>query len=144
MNIIKNIIAFAASTFVSVGAIGCNSHREGISTVDATEFAKEVASEDTPQLVDVRTPAEFADGHLPGAINIDIQSDSFDKVSTSTLSRDKPVYVYCRSGKRSLTAADHLVDNGYKVVNLKGGILEWNAQGMPLATSATDNDSQQD
>lgn len=92
----------------------------------------------------MRTPAEFADGHLPGAINIDIQSDSFDKVSTSTLSKDKPVYVYCRSGKRSLTAADHLVDNGYKVVNLKGGILEWNAQGMPLATSATDNDSQQD
>ena len=77
------------------------------------------------QLVDVRTPAEYLDGHLDGAQNIDMQADDFIDVARARLDRRKPVAVYCRSGKRSARAAQMLADAGFKVTNLAGGINDW-------------------
>ena len=77
------------------------------------------------QLVDVRTPAEYLDGHLDGAQNIDMQADDFINVARARLDRRKPVAVYCRSGKRSARAAQMLADAGFKVTNLAGGINDW-------------------
>lgn len=72
-------------------------------------------------LIDVRTPAEFKEGHLPHAINIDWLSADFNKAFDS-ISKRKKIYVYCRSGKRSEMAASRLDSLGFKrVVNLKGG-----------------------
>ncbi len=76
------------------------------------------------QLIDVRTPLEFSSGHIPGAINIDVNNRDFDK-QTGLLNKNHPVAVYCRSGVRSKTAANKLVEKGYTVYELDKGILNW-------------------
>ena len=76
------------------------------------------------KIVDVRTQEWYKEGHIPKAINIDVSSKDFNS-QMSTLIKDKPVAVYCRSGKRSLEASKELVKQGYKVYDLDGGILAW-------------------
>ena len=80
-------------------------------TVDVAEFAKAVA--DTSYVVlDVRTPSEHAEGHIPGThFNIDVLEDSYTEIALKTLPKDKPVALYCRSGNRSKNAARILVEN---------------------------------
>ena len=81
-------------------------------------------------LLDVRTPAEYKEGHLKGAINIDVKdSVAFMKKALETLPKDKTVMVYCRSGKRSALAAGKLAAEGYFVFNLEGGYIAWTEAG---------------
>ncbi len=98
-------------------------------TVDVAEFAKAVS--DTSYVVlDVRTQAEHADGHIPGThFNIDVLEDSFTEIVLKTLSKDKPVALYCRSGNRSKNAARILADKGYQVLELGTGFRGWVAAG---------------
>ena len=76
-------------------------------------------------LLDVRTAAEFAEGHIKGAVLIDQGQSGFVEKAKATLPIDKKIAVYCRSGRRSANAAGKLADVGYKCVNLKGGIKVW-------------------
>lgn len=101
-------------------------------TVDVTGFAKAVA--DTSYVVlDVRTQAEHAEGHIPGThFNIDVLEDSFTETSLKTLSKDKPVALYCRSGNRSKNAARILAENGYEVLELGTGFRGWVAAGKDV------------
>lgn len=73
-------------------------------------------------VLDVRTPAEFADGHLAGAVNVDVMAPDFQqRVAAMNLSPDGPVYLYCRSGNRSGTAAGILRQMGHAgAVNVGG------------------------
>ena len=76
-------------------------------------------------LVDVRRPDEFAAGHLPGAVNIEVTAPDFGQ-RVAALDKTKPTYVYCRSGARSATAAGQLTAAGFaQVANLLGGVLDW-------------------
>lgn len=76
-------------------------------------------------LLDVRRPDEFAAGHLPDAINLDVTAPDFAR-RVATLDPTRPTYVYCRSGVRSATAAGQLVAAGFpQVANLLGGVLDW-------------------
>ena len=76
-------------------------------------------------LVDVRRPEEFAAGHLPGAVNIEVTAPDFGP-RVAQLDKTKPTYVYCRSGARSATAAGQLSTAGFaQVSNLLGGVLDW-------------------
>lgn len=77
------------------------------------------------QIVDVRTPKEYDDGHLRRAHNIDVLAPGFGAKALRALNKDKPVVVYCRSGKRSLRAAEELARLGFGVINMKGGWLEY-------------------
>ncbi|WP_224489008.1 rhodanese-like domain-containing protein [Robertkochia flava] len=78
-------------------------------------------------LVDVRTPVEFEEGHLPGALNIDVKSEEFIN-EVSGIRKNRNVLLYCRSGRRSARAAEILDSLGYKkVYNLEGGYLAWDA-----------------
>lgn len=80
------------------------------------------------QLVDVRTEKEFKEQHLDKAININVEDADFEK-SIQALDKTKPVYLYCRSGKRSDKAAQKMASMGFtKIYDLKGGILSWNAK----------------
>ncbi len=82
-------------------------------------------------LLDVRRPDEFAAGHLPGAVNIDVTAPDFAK-RVAALNKAQPTYVYCRSGARSAKAADQLTTAGFvKVANMLGGVLDWTE---PLTT----------
>lgn len=80
-------------------------------------------------LIDVRTPQEFAEGHIAGSVNIPFDQISFrlDEIPT-----DMPVVVYCRSGNRSAIAARTLVENDYSQVYDMGGILSWTNAGYPV------------
>lgn len=95
-----------------------------IVTVSAAEFA-DVIKSDSAILLDVRTADEYKDGHIEGARNIDVLKDDFRSAAISQLPKDKTIAVYCRSGRRSMKAARTLAAEGYKVVNLRGGWLEW-------------------
>ncbi len=80
------------------------------------------------QLVDVRTPGEFSQGHIEGAANIDVEAAGF-KEAVAGLDKNKPVAVYCRKGGRSHTASLILKEMGFrKVYDLKGGYTAWTAE----------------
>jgi rhodanese-related sulfurtransferase len=80
-------------------------------------------------LVDVRTPEEFASGHVPGAINISLQSLP---QRMQELPKDQPIVLYCRSGNRSHTATQLLARAGYTNLYDLGGIIAWTNQGLPI------------
>ncbi len=83
-------------------------------------------------LLDVRTAAEYAEGHIEGAVLIDQGQGDFIEKAKAALTTDKTIAVYCRSGRRSANAANRLAAEGYQCVNLKGGILAWKEAGMPV------------
>ncbi|MBQ6691030.1 MAG: rhodanese-like domain-containing protein [Rikenellaceae bacterium] len=123
----KKILLLMA--FVLVGAYVYSQRRSSarFESMDNAEFATLIA-DTTVQLVDVRTPAEFAAGHIPEAKNIDVRGDNFDREAKATLSKERPVAIYCRSGARSKTAARRLAAMGYRVYELNTGFMNWNGQ----------------
>ena len=85
------------------------------------------------QLLDVRTQEEFEEGYLKGAVRADVNNEAEFEKAIGQLDKEKPVYVYCRSGKRSSEAAEILKGKGFiQVVDLDGGILAWEEQGKPV------------
>lgn len=105
--------------------VGCQSDTE-FKSVDAQQFAEVIANKDV-QLVDARTPEEYSEGHIPGAVNIDVKSADFD-TQIATLNPDRPVAVYCRSGRRSKLAAERMTNVGLQVTELSEGILSWKGE----------------
>lgn len=102
--------------------------------LDAKAFAAALKRPGTVVL-DVRTPAEFAAGHLPGAVNLDIESADFS-AGVGRLAKDVPYAVYCRSGNRSGRAVATMASAGFKdVYHLAGGIGAWQAAGGEIVTS---------
>jgi len=85
-------------------------------------------------LLDVRNPAEFAEGHVPGAVNI-----PYDQVASrlGEIPKDDEVVLYCHSGRRAGLAAETLAANGYtKLAHLEGDMRGWQESGRPVDTSA--------
>lgn len=109
-----------------------NAQDKNYTDLDVAEFSQFLTT-DSVQLVDVRTPEEFADGHIPGAENLNVfDSDFIDKAQKS-LDKSKPVAVYCKSGRRSADAARKLSENGFKVTNLHGGFIAWKDKKLPIS-----------
>jgi rhodanese-related sulfurtransferase len=107
--------------------------QDNFENTDVQGFAELVADTNVVVL-DVRTVAEFTEGHIDGAILIDQGQSDFVEKAKATLPIDKKIAVYCRSGRRSANAAGKLADIGYKCVNLKGGIIAWKDAGKPVVT----------
>ena len=96
------------------------------------EFHAKLSTSVGAQLIDVRTPAEVAQGYIEHSQNLNFNGDGFDQ-KLSGLSKEKPVFVYCRSGNRSGKAALKLKSMGFqKVYDLEGGITDWEDAGMPI------------
>lgn len=89
-------------------------------------------------LLDVRTPQEFVQGYIPGAINIDAEESIFVEAVKARIPKEKKLAVYCRSGRRSADAAQKLVAAGYDVTDLDGGILAWQEADLPLTNGKED------
>jgi rhodanese-related sulfurtransferase len=85
-------------------------------------------------LLDVRTPEEWADGHIDGATLIPLQE--LEARAASELPKDADIVVYCRTGNRSAQAADYLVGAGYTHISDMGGIQDWQAAGLPVVTGS--------
>lgn len=100
-------------------------------TIPVSEFEKKLAGSGV-QLIDVRTPEEYAEGHLKGAVNMNVNDDGFD-AQVAKLDKTKPVLLYCRSGKRSANASGKMHDLGFtEIYNLDGGIIGWGSAGKPI------------
>lgn len=95
-----------------------------------------------PQVVilDARTAEEYQEGHLDGAVMIDVKESDFIEKAQKILPKDKTIAVYCRSGRRSAKAAGMLGELGYKVINLTGGITAWKEAQMPVTTDTHEID----
>ena len=109
--------------FASLLCMACSAQNNNFQSVDNTLFKQALDSENCT-LVDVRTPQEFQQSHIPGAINIDVNSPDFEK-QIKLLPNDKPLAIYCRSGKRSKAAAQKLSKWGYKGIELNNGFINW-------------------
>ena len=96
--------------------------------LSAKDFEERFARTDDATLLDVRTPFEFQEGHIRGALNLDVYNASFvDEVRKLDTSR--PLFVYCRSGNRSYTVAQALPQLGFtEVYNLADGIISWEGE----------------
>lgn len=97
----------------------------------AVEFATAIENPDI-FLLDVRGNDEYKEAHIAGAHNIDVTDSNFLEEAKQTLPADKTIAVYCRTGKRSAMASDILSANGYKVIDLEGGITAWQEAGEPV------------
>lgn len=77
-------------------------------------------------VLDVRTPQEYKDGHLPGAVHIDVLDSVAFVNSIGKLNKNKKYVMYCKSGKRSTKASNILYENRFKhILNMEGGITAW-------------------
>jgi len=98
---------------------------DAISVLIKTQFAEAIKGQDVV-LIDVRTPEEFAQGAIKGSVNIDYFNQKAFIKQISSLDKNQPVYLYCRSGNRSMKAARQLVSLGFeKVYDLAGGYMAW-------------------
>ena len=86
--------------------------------------AKDFMEQEECIVLDVRTSAEFEDGHIPNAILLPVDQVK-DKAEEVLPDRESQILIYCRSGRRALKAAQHLVDMGYSHVYEFGGIIDW-------------------
>ena len=119
---IMSILATICSLF------SCSAQNQDFKSVEVDEFEKVIADTAVIRL-DVRTPDEYAEGHIEGAKNIDVLNDTFEEKACAVLPKDKTIALYCRSGKRSKKAAGILSAKGYKVVELNTGYLGWTGAG---------------
>ena len=113
--------------------------QQNYENVEVKEFA-ELTADPNVVILDVRKADEFAEGHIAGAILIDQSQSDFVAQAQAKLPKEKTVAIYCRSGRRSASAAGKLAAEGYKCVNLKGGILAWKEAGKPVTTDTYEVD----
>ena len=125
--------SFRSCVIATLAVLGLNTAcgQQNYEDTDVQGFA-EVVADTNVVVLDVRTASEFAEGHLERAINIDYHQNDFVEKAKANLPLDKKIAVYCRSGRRSAGAAGKLAEEGYKLVNLKGGIIAWKEANMPV------------
>jgi len=122
-------------TFLVMGFsfFGLFAQDKSFKTIDANAFEKAM-KDTTVVVVDVRSQEEYNEGHIDGvSCLIDVQKEDFETKALATLPKDKTIAVYCRSGRRSKTAAGVLASNGYTVLDLDGGFLAWEKAEKPVA-----------
>lgn len=118
-----------------ISFVSCNSQDKKttiILDIEVAEF-QQLISKKNVQLVDVRTPGEFKNGHIKNAKLINFFDKDFKTEILKKIDKNKPVYVYCKSGGRSAKAAKMYKEAGFKkVFNLLGGFNAWSASGQKI------------
>ena len=133
MNYFKIVLVAVSMTLFS-----CQGQESSkIEKLDAKSFSEKIKNNSDVQLLDVRTPDEYASQHIGNATNINYNGANFEQ-KVAVFEKSKPVYVYCLSGGRSKQAANKLAEMGYtKVYELEGGIMKWNAAGLAKPATET-------
>ena len=109
----------------------CQQAKADFKSLSVADFDSFIKADDVQRL-DVRTLAEYSEGHIPGAVNINLLDHSFAAMADSTLQKERPVALYCRSGKRSKKAAEILSKRGYKVYELDKGFNAWQQEAKEI------------
>jgi rhodanese-related sulfurtransferase len=106
--------------------------RKDVTVAEASALIE--ANKDNPDFVilDVRTPEEYAGGHIENSVNVDYEAADF-RDQVGKLDKSKTYLVYCRSGIRSAAASDIMLEMGFdNIYNMTGGITDWQAAGYPV------------
>lgn len=129
---IKTLYFFLFVTIFSLGMWACTGKDAKYKNLTSGQF-EQLIKDTSIQLVDVRTLAEHMEGHIPGSLNINVQDKEFASCVDDLLDKNRPIALYCRSGRRSRKAAKLLIEKGYqKVYNLDKGILNWMEEGREV------------
>ncbi len=134
----SRLFAVIAAGLLLAGLGGCGGRsagegRAGLRLVSPSDAAGLIAAApDDLVVLDIRTAAEFSEGHLEHATMLDFYAADF-AASLGALDRDVPYVLYCRSGNRSAQAADLMAELGFTdVAEIDGGVLAWSSIGLPL------------
>jgi len=126
----KILLLFIVAALLAALATACTTSKSKGQGAISAEQVKQQMTDLNTLLLDVRTPDEYKDGHIPGAKNIPVQE--LDR-RLNELDRQKNVIVYCRTGHRSTKAFHILKQNGFSAVrNFKGSWTEWTRLGYPI------------
>ncbi|MFZ2283285.1 MAG: rhodanese-like domain-containing protein [Lutibacter sp.] len=122
----KTTLKLSILVLVTILGMSCNtksqSQSDAIKVLTPTEFKEKSVNQ---TIIDIRTPQEFSEGHIEGAININYFDDNFlDQIAK--YDKNQPIFIYCRSGNRTTSASKKAADFGFKeIYDLEGGILYW-------------------
>ncbi|SNR71306.1 rhodanese-like domain-containing protein [Lutibacter flavus] len=126
----KTTLKLSLLIFISVLSLNCNNSQStkskaqqgAIIKLSPKEFKEKSQSQ---TIIDIRTPQEFAQGHIEGAVNINYFDRSFLE-QVSKFDKNKPIFIYCRSGSRTSSASKKMINQGFsEVADLQGGIMNW-------------------
>ena len=120
----KNIIPFLLLLLLPSCA-GENKTSAGSTVLPVEEYAQNLNTDTTAYLIDVRTPEEYAEGHIEGAVLMNVMEEQTFLAGIDTLDASHTYYIYCRSGRRSQKASGLMSERGLKVVDLQGGYNAW-------------------
>lgn len=130
MKKIVHFLIFLLAIFVT----SCFGSKTEIVTLNIVDFDPETKKNRV--LIDVRTPEEFAKGHLPGAININVEDESFAE-KMDEIKKNENIYLYCKTGKRSAKAVAIADTLGFRnIYNLDGGFISWKEAGKAVENSS--------
>ena len=116
----------------SMASLAAGSGVKDVTVEQAKQLIQERGGKPDFVVLDVRTPGEFAEGRLPGAVNVDIQAPDFGN-RLGALDRGKGYLVYCRTGNRSMKAVQVMQRLGFRsVYHMAEGILRWQKMGFPM------------
>lgn len=131
MNIIKFTSTLLHAVFI-LSITACTAQNKNAQQLSPDEFAAAI-TKDSVQLLDVRTPGEYASGHIKGSLLANWNDTKEFERRTSFLDKNKPLYVYCLGGSRSALAAEKFRNEGFKeVYELKGGINAWKKAALAV------------
>ncbi len=102
------------------------------------EYAKRMERDKNALLIDVRKAQEYESGHLQHALLLDVSDINAFEEKVKTLDKERTYYIYCRTGRRSQTAAKIMMKHDLKVYDLKGGIEAWRRAGLPIEKGPAD------
>ena len=126
------VLSLIFLVFNSLIFLNCQTKASNSLVLVTVEEMKEISKLEGMQLVDVRTPKEYATGHIPNAQNIDFLDAEFE-MNIQSLDKSKPVIIYCQRGSRSAKCASKLIANGFvKVYDLDGGFAQWEYSGLEV------------
>jgi rhodanese-related sulfurtransferase len=130
--ILKYLVSLLFLTTTIMSCAQNNPNKSSIElTISTTAFSAAV-KQPGAQILDVRTAGEYQSGHIANALQANWLDPKEFKNRTQYLDKSKIIYIYCQSGGRSASAQAALMEAGFKVVNLEGGISNWRMQQMPV------------
>ncbi len=117
------LCALGVVSFAGCGSMGQSDDAGKI--LAPAEYVKMLEGDASAYLLDVRRADEYAAGHLPGAALLDVTDSVAFAQGVEQLDKEKNIYIYCRSGRRSRKAASILTSKGFNVIDMQGGYNAW-------------------
>ena len=119
----KQLMSILAAVGLCVG--GCSAQTDNVKVLKPKTFIKQAQADSTAIILDVRTPDEYAEGHIEGTMLLNFLDDKAFNEGLKKLDKKHTYYIYCRSGRRSHGACEKMNKQGFKTFDMEGGYLRW-------------------